>query len=92
MAQLMAHHLTHDVVTCLDDVPVKGQLPPLAAQPAPQPPALWGQLVAMPSANPAIASRVAQPAAASQAPLPLWLALQPYANARLWLFDVARKP
>jgi hypothetical protein len=38
---------------------------------------LWGQLVA-------------QPAAAPKVPLPLWLALQPYANARLWLFDVDR--
>jgi hypothetical protein len=39
MEQFMAHHVTHDVVRCLDDVPVKGQLPPLTAQPAPQPPA-----------------------------------------------------
>jgi hypothetical protein len=38
---------------------------------------LWGQLVA-------------QPAAAPQGPLPLWLALQPYANARLCLFEVDR--
>jgi hypothetical protein len=51
---------------------------------------LLGQLVAMPPANPAIASRVAHPAAAPQGPLPLWLALQPYANARLCLFDVDR--
>jgi hypothetical protein len=51
---------------------------------------LWGQLVAMPSASRAMASRVAQPAAAPQGPLPLWLALQPYANARLSLFDVDR--
>jgi hypothetical protein len=39
---------------------------------------LWGQLVSLPAATPTIDSRVALPAAA-----PLWLALQPYANARL---------
>jgi hypothetical protein len=33
---------------------------------------LWGQLVSLPAATPAIDSRVAQPVAA-----PLWLALQP---------------
>jgi hypothetical protein len=38
---------------------------------------LWGQLVA-------------QPAAAPQGPLPLWLALPPHANARLCLFEVDR--
>ena len=47
---------------------------------------LWGQLVSLPAAAPAIYSRVAQPAAAA----PLWLALQPYANARLCLFEVDR--
>ena len=46
---------------------------------------LWGQLVSLPEAAPAIDSRVAQPAAT-----PLWLALQPYANARLCLFEVDR--
>jgi LysM repeat protein len=46
---------------------------------------LWGQLVAQPAASPAIDSRVAPPVAA-----PLWLALQPYANARLCLFEVDR--
>jgi hypothetical protein len=62
---------------------------------------LWGQLVALPSASPAIDPRTApvtqgtQPSAAAllQAPLgalPLWLALQPYANARLCLFEVDR--
>ena len=45
----------------------------------------WGQLVGLPAASPAIDSRVAQPLAA-----PLWLALQPYANARLCLFEVDR--
>jgi LysM repeat protein len=47
---------------------------------------LWGQLVFLPAAAPAIDSQVAQPAAAA----PLWLALQPYANARLCLFEVDR--
>jgi LysM repeat protein len=46
---------------------------------------LWGQLVSLPAASPAIDSRVAQ-----QATAPLWLALQPYANARLCLFEVDR--
>jgi LysM repeat protein len=59
--------------------PLNQGLNPL--RPAP----LWGQLVAMPSASPAIDSRLAQPVAA-----PLWLALQPYANARLCLFEVDR--
>jgi LysM repeat protein len=59
--------------------PLNQGLNPLRAAP------LWGQLVAMPSASPAIDSRVAPPAAA-----PLWLALQPYANARLCLFEVDR--
>ena len=45
----------------------------------------WGQLVGLPASSPAIDSRVAQPLAA-----PLWLALQPYANARLCLFEVDR--
>ena len=45
----------------------------------------WGQLVGLPAASPAIDSRVALPVAA-----PLWLALQPYANARLCLFEVDR--
>ena len=45
----------------------------------------WGQLVGLPAASPAIDSRAAQPLAA-----PLWLALQPYANARLCLFEVDR--
>ena len=80
MAQLMPHHVTDDVVRCLDDVPLKANFPrsplnqclnPLRSAP------LWGQLVA-------------QPAAAPQGPLPLWLALQPYANARLCLFEVDR--
>jgi hypothetical protein len=64
--------------------PLNQRLNPLRSSP------LWGQLVAMPPANPAIASRVAQPAAAPQGPLPLWLALQPYANARLCRFEVDR--
>ena len=59
--------------------PLNQGLNPLRAAP------LWGQLVAMPSASPAIDSRLAQPVAA-----PLWLALQPYANARLCLFEVDR--
>jgi LysM repeat protein len=41
--------------------------------------------VGLPAASPAIDSRVALPVAA-----PLWLALQPYANARLCLFEVDR--
>jgi hypothetical protein len=45
----------------------------------------WGQLVGLPAASPAIDSRVAHPSVA-----PLWLALQPYANARLCLFEVDR--
>jgi LysM repeat protein len=45
----------------------------------------WGQLVGLPASSPAIDSRVAPPAAT-----PLWLALQPYANARLCLFEVDR--
>ena len=59
--------------------PLNQGLNPLS--PAP----LWGQLVALPAASPAIDSRLAQPIAA-----PLWLALQPYANARLCLFEVDR--
>lgn len=51
---------------------------------------LWGQLVALPSASPAIDSRVAQPVVASPGISSLWLALQPYANARLCLFEVDR--
>jgi hypothetical protein len=51
---------------------------------------LWGQLVSLPAAAPAIDSRVAQPVAAPHGALPLWLALQPYANARLCLFEVDR--
>ncbi|MFI0403685.1 MAG: hypothetical protein ACH34U_12325 [Cyanobium sp.] len=39
---------------------------------------LWGQLVSLPAAAPAIDSRVGR-----TTPEPLWLALQPYANARL---------
>ena len=46
---------------------------------------LWGQLVSLPAATPAIDSRVGQSTA-----VPLWLALQPYANARLCLFEVDR--
>lgn len=46
---------------------------------------LWGQLVGLPAASPGIDSRVAQPANT-----PLWLALQPYANARLCLYEVDR--
>ena len=64
--------------------PLNHGLNPL--RPAP----LWGQLVALPSASPAIDSRLAPPAAAPQGPPPLWLALQPYANARLCLFEVDR--
>jgi hypothetical protein len=56
---------------------------------------LWGQLVALPTASPAIDSRVATPMTAPLGALPLgvqplWLALQPYANARLCLFEVDR--
>jgi LysM repeat protein len=51
---------------------------------------LWGQLVSLPAAAPAIDSRVAQPVAAPPGAQPLWLALQPYANARLCLFEVDR--
>jgi LysM repeat protein len=51
---------------------------------------LWGQLVSLPAATPVIDSRVAQPVAAPHGALPLWLALQPYANARLCLFEVDR--
>ncbi len=51
---------------------------------------LWGQLVSLPAASPAIDSRVAEPAAAPPWAAPLWLALQPYANARLCLFEVDR--
>ena len=50
----------------------------------------WGQLVGLPAATPAIDSRAAQPLAAPPGALPLWLALQPYANARLCLFEVDR--
>jgi LysM repeat protein len=46
---------------------------------------LWGQLVSLPAPAPAIDSRVGQSTTA-----PLWLALQPYANARLCLFEVDR--
>jgi hypothetical protein len=46
---------------------------------------LWGQLVSLPGGTPAIDSRVGQ-----TTPEPLWLALQPYANARLCLFEVDR--
>ena len=49
----------------------------------------WGQLVGLPAATPAFDSRVAQPSVAPVA-APLWLALQPYANARLCLFEVDR--
>jgi LysM repeat protein len=49
-----------------------------------------GQLVGLPAAAPAIDSRLAMPAAAPPGALPLWLALQPYANARLCLFEVDR--
>jgi LysM repeat protein len=51
---------------------------------------VWGQLVSLPAATPAIDSRMAQPVAAPHGALPLWLALQPYANARLCLFEVDR--
>ena len=51
---------------------------------------LWGQLVALPAASPEIDSRVAQPVAAPPGAMPLWLALQAYANARLCLFEVDR--
>ena len=51
---------------------------------------LWGQLVSLPAATPAIDSRVAQLAVAPPGASPLWLALQPYANARLCLFEVDR--
>ena len=46
---------------------------------------LWGQLVSLPAPAPAIDGRVGQSTTA-----PLWLALQPYANARLCLFEVDR--
>ncbi len=59
--------------------PLNQGLNPLRSAP------LWGQLVALPTASPPIDSRIAQPVAA-----PLWLALQPYANARLCLFEVDR--
>jgi len=39
MEQFMAHHVTHDVVRCLDDVPVKSSLKNLAT------PAKMGQLL-----------------------------------------------
>ena len=59
---------------------------------------LWGQLVALPTASPAIDAlgvSAAGPAAqccsaAGPGVMPLWLALQPYANARLCLFEVDR--
>ncbi len=57
---------------------------------------LWGQLVALPVASPVIDPRTApvtqapQPSAAAPVQAPLWLALQPYANARLCLFEVDR--
>jgi LysM repeat protein len=51
---------------------------------------LWGQLVSLPAAASAIDSRVAQSTAAPPGALPLCLALQPYANARLCLFEVDR--
>ena len=51
---------------------------------------LWGQLVALPTASPALGSRVATPMTAPLGALPMWLALQPYANARLCLFEVDR--
>ncbi len=51
---------------------------------------LWGQLVALPTASPAIGNRVAPAPSQSRGALPLWLALQPYANARLCLFEVDR--
>jgi hypothetical protein len=42
-------------------------------------------MVALPAGSPVIDSRVSPPVAA-----PLWLALQPYANARICLFEVDR--
>jgi hypothetical protein len=51
---------------------------------------LWGQLVSLPAAAPAIDTRVVQPTAPASGASPLWLALQPYANARLCLFEVDR--
>ena len=57
--------------------------------------AQWGQMVAMPGTVPVPGGLLAQPTA-SAAPVappgtaPLWLALQPYANARLCLFEVDR--
>ena len=33
MAQLMDHHIIHDAVRCLDDVPVEDHLPVLVAGP-----------------------------------------------------------
>jgi LysM repeat protein len=59
--------------------PLNQGLNPLRGSP------LWGQLVSLPAATPAMDSRVAR-----QASAPLWLALQPYANARLCLFEVDR--
>jgi hypothetical protein len=47
----------------------------------------WGQLVALPGTTPVSGGLVAHPAASAA---PLWLALQPYANARLCLFEVDR--
>jgi LysM repeat protein len=64
--------------------PLNKGLNPLRSAP------LWGQMVAMPAASPAIDSRLTQPAAAPPGASPLWLALQPYANARLCLFEVDR--
>jgi len=64
--------------------PLNQGLNPLRGSP------LWGQLVSLPAASPAIDRRVAQPAATPHLALPLWLALQPYANARLCLFEVDR--
>jgi hypothetical protein len=46
---------------------------------------LWGQLVALPGTAAAAGHQLAQTTVA-----PLWLALQPYANARLCLFEVDR--
>ncbi|WP_411877230.1 LysM peptidoglycan-binding domain-containing protein [Vulcanococcus limneticus] len=51
---------------------------------------LWGQLVALPTASPAIGNSGASAPSQSRGALPLWLALQPYANARLCLFEVDR--
>ena len=49
--------------------PLNQGLNPLRAAP------LWGQLVSLPEASPAIDSRVAQPVAAPPGAQPLWLAL-----------------